>query len=88
MKNSENNNIGVMLSVGNIVVDTHNNKKYRVVAIVNNEITLCEMDIPNFSLSLVDREVLFSLIVKNEFLIEINEPFPRARSGAGHCRPE
>lgn len=65
----------IMLTVGNVIIDEANNKKYRVVAIVNNEITLCEMEIANFSLSLVSRETLFSLIIKNELLIEKSEPF-------------
>ena len=51
MKNSENN---IMLSVGDIVVDNKLNKKYRVVAIVNDEVTLCEMETTKFSLSLLN----------------------------------
>ena len=38
MKNNVNDNSKIMLSVGSIVVDEQNNKKYRVVAIVNKAI--------------------------------------------------
>ena len=39
----------IMLTVGNVIIDESNNKKYRVVAIVKDEITLCEMNISSFS---------------------------------------
>ena len=62
------NNTNIMLSVGNIILDTKSNKKYRVVAIVNDEITLCEMDTTKFRLSLINVKTLFSLIASEELI--------------------
>ena len=49
------NGINVMLSVGDIVVDNKGGKKHRVVAIVGNEITLCEMGIIQIVISLIKK---------------------------------
>lgn len=72
MKNSEDN---IMLSVGDIVIDNKSNKKYRVVAIVNEEITLCEMEVTNLSFSLLNKKTLFSLILSGDVLVEKEERF-------------
>lgn len=69
------NNINIMLSVGNIITDNQSNKQYRVVAMVNNEITLCEMNTTKFSLSLINKETLFSLIINNELTMNQTESF-------------
>ena len=60
----------IMLTIGNVIIDENNNKKYRVVAIVKDEITLCEMDITSFSLSIIDVKTLLSLISNGEIHIE------------------
>ena len=60
----------IMLTVGNVIIDESNNKKYRVVAIVKDEITLCEMNVSNFSLTLIDKPTLFSLISSGEFSVQ------------------
>ena len=60
----------IILTVGNIIMDECNNKKYRVIAIVKNEITLCEMSVTNFSLSIIDYSTLFSLISKDEIILQ------------------
>lgn len=63
----------IMLTIGDIIIDKTNDKKYRVVAIVNNEITLCEMNISNFSLSLISMNTLMSLILNEEILLDKEE---------------
>lgn len=65
----------IMLSVGNIIIDENNGKKYRVIAIVNDDITLCEMETTKFLLSLLNKTVLFSLITSKELSIYSDEPF-------------
>lgn len=75
MKNGESNNINVMLSIGDIVIDNKSNKKHRIVAIVNNEITLCEMEITSLSLSLLDKKTLFSLILTEDIIVQKEESF-------------
>lgn len=69
MNNFEN----VMLSVGDIVIDNKSNKKHRVVAIVNNEITLCEMGITQFVLTLIGKETLFNLVELGDLLVQKEE---------------
>lgn len=59
-----------MLSVGNVIIDEPNDKQYRVVAIVNEEVTLCEMNISSFELTLMNIKTLFSLIATEELNIE------------------
>ena len=63
------NNTNIMLSVGNVILDINSNKKYRVVAIVNDEVTLCEMDTSKFILSLINLETLFFFVASGEFTI-------------------
>ena len=75
MKNNESNNMNVMLSIGDIVIDNKSNKKHRIVAIVNNEITLCEMEITSLSLSLLDKKTLFSLILTEDIIVQKEESF-------------
>ena len=60
----------IMLTIGNVIIDENNNKKYRVIAIVKDEITLCEMEVTNFSLSIIDKSTLFSLVLKDEIIIQ------------------
>ena len=62
----------ITLTVGNVIIDETNNKKYRVIAIVKDEITLCEMNVTNFSLSIINKTALFSLITSGELII-VNE---------------
>lgn len=64
----------VMLSVGNIVIDNTSGKQYRVVAMVKDEITLCEMKTTKFSLTLISKESLFSLVSSGDFIIHKEEP--------------
>ncbi|MBQ8626892.1 MAG: transposase family protein [Agathobacter sp.] len=63
----------IMLTIGNVIIDENNNKKYRVIAIVKDEITLCEMNINNFSLIVIDKVTLFSLISSGEFYMQNQE---------------
>ena len=65
--------MGKLLSIGSIVSDLKNRKRYRVVAIAENNITLCEMDIEQFSLSQIDKKVLFSLLFSDELAITEEE---------------
>lgn len=67
--------MNLKLSVGNIIIDTNLNKKYRVIAIVDKEITLCEMNTSKFNLLLMEFEVLFSLINDKDFQVQIEEAF-------------
>lgn len=69
------NGINVMLSVGDIVVDNKGGKKHRVVAIVNDEITLCEMGISQFVLTLLNKETLFNLVDIGDLAIQKDEIF-------------
>ena len=62
-----------MLTVGNVIIDEVNNKKYRVVAIVKDEITLCEMNISSFSLSIINKNTLFSLISNGDLIVTNEE---------------
>jgi transposase InsO family protein len=59
-----------MLTVGNVIIDENNNKQYRVIAIVKDEITLCEMNVTNFSLSIIDIRTLLSLVSNGDIRIE------------------
>lgn len=63
----------IMLTVGNVIIDENNNKKYRVVAIVKDEITLCEMNVSYFSLSIINKNTLISLVLNNELNIATEE---------------
>ena len=65
MKNNEN----IMLSVGDIIVDNKINKKYRIVAIVNDGVTLCEMEIQSLNLSVINKITLFELISNKELYV-------------------
>ena len=63
----------IMLSIGNIIIDEQTNKKYRVVAIVNNEITLCEMETSKFCLVLMSAQIVLSLIGNNDLRVKNEE---------------
>lgn len=67
--------MNIMLTVGNIIIDESNEKRYRVVAIVNDEVTLCEMDTSKFSLSLLNKQTLFELVGNGELEIEKEDIF-------------
>lgn len=60
----------IMLTVGNVIIDEDKNKQYRVVAVVKDEITLCEMNVSYFALSIVQQSTLFSLIMAGEVLLK------------------
>lgn len=67
--------MNIMLTVGNVIIDDAKNKQYRVIAIVNDEITLCEMNTTKFSLSLLNKSTLFSLIINDELILTSDEVF-------------
>ncbi len=56
----------IMLTVGNVIIDENNNKKYRVIAIIKNEITLCEMYTTVFVLIQIDMNTFINLLSNNE----------------------
>ena len=60
----------MILAVGNVIIYENNIKQYRVIAIVKDEITLCEMNVTNFSLSIIDIKTLLSLVSNGEIRIE------------------
>ena len=62
-----------LLSVGDIIIDINKQAKYRVVAIVNDEITLCDMNTTKFKLTLMDKTTLMVLIASGD-LIKEREP--------------
>lgn len=51
-----------ILSIGNIIVDFKKDKQYRIIAIVDNVLTLCEMNTMKFNLIQIDQTVLLTLI--------------------------
>ena len=59
----------IMLTVGNVIIDENNNKKYRVIAIIKNEITLCEMYTTVFVLRQIDMNTFINLLFNNELNI-------------------
>ena len=65
--------MGTKLSIGSIVVDKNNNKRFRVIAIVDNEITICEMDINKLLLSSIYTETLLQFVSDGEMYIEYEE---------------
>ena len=65
----------ILLSVSNILVDTHKNTKYRIVAIVNNDVTLCQLDTSKLELLLVNKSKLLSLIATGQIVVDKPEPF-------------
>lgn len=67
------NKMGTKLSIGSIVVDKNNNKRFRVIAIVDNEITICEMDINKLLLSSIYTETLLQFVSDGEMYIEYEE---------------
>ena len=70
-----------MLTIGTLIIDEVHNKRYRVVAIVGDDITLCEMDIKTFSLTLFSKDTLFGLTCNNELILrnEENNIFDEAK---------
>ena len=67
------NNRNFTLSIGNIVIDKQNNKRHRVVAIVNDEITLCEMDTNKLLLSSVYTGTILQFVSDGEMYIDNDE---------------
>lgn len=67
--------MNIMLTVGTIIIDETHNKKYRTVAIVNDEITLCEMETSKFSLSLISKDTLLKLVVSEDLFLKNEELF-------------
>ena len=65
----------IALSVGIIIIDETNNKKYRVIAIVKDEITLCEMNITALSLSVLNMQTLLTLMADQKFSIYDDEKY-------------
>lgn len=65
--------MSIMLTVGNVIIDEPNNKQYRVVAIVKDEVTLCEMGTSYFSLSVLSIATLCSLISTGDLLVKEEE---------------
>lgn len=63
----------ITLTIGTIVIDKNNNKQYRVVAIVGDDITLCELNIKKFSLTQFSKNTLINLIYNDEIFIQNEE---------------
>lgn len=62
-----------LLSVGNIIYDKKNATKYRIIAIVCGNITLCEMQITKFNLIQIDVVSILDLIKLDELTIMHDE---------------
>ena len=67
--------MNITLTVGNVIIDEDNNKQYRVIAIVKDEITICEMNITSLSLSILKMQTLLSLIADGNFTIYDEEKY-------------
>lgn len=63
-----------VLSVGLILRDVNSNKMYRIIAIMQSEITLCEMNIKSLSLSLANKKSIMNLIADEELIVESDSP--------------
>lgn len=60
-----------ILSVGDILFDNAHNTRYRVIAIIDNLVTLCEMDTTKFVLSQLELSLLIGLLTSKELNKEI-----------------
>lgn len=56
----------VLFSIGDIIRDKQQNTRYRIIAIVENYATLCEMDTTKFLLSQIENETLIRLLSSDE----------------------
>lgn len=65
----------ILLSVGDILTDTNKQSQYRIVAIVNDNVTLCEMHTTKFSLSIMDKNTIVLLLEDNQLIKEEDDPF-------------
>lgn len=63
----------IKLTIGDIIVDTENNQQYRVICILNEEITLCKLNITHLEISSVNKVTLFSLILGERMTIKKDE---------------
>ena len=61
------------ISVGNVIRDKSKNTRYRVIAIVNQLVTLCEMDTTKFILSQVHYNTVNELQMSNDLTIDASE---------------
>ena len=61
-----------ILQVGDVIVDYTENTKYRVIAIQNDVIVLCEMDIDKLSLIDYNLNIALELIAQNQ--LEVQRP--------------
>lgn len=58
------------LSVGMILLTRDNSKRYRVIAIMADNIVLCEMDITKLNLLAYDSRVIINMMANNDFTVE------------------
>lgn len=63
----------VLISVGMILADPKENKRYRVIAITSESIVLCEMDISTFELIEEDKDELLDMLLDEQVVIETEE---------------
>lgn len=66
-------NNSTIIAVGNIVRDIKNGTRYRVIAIVNNFITLCEMDIKQLRILTQDIRTIVNLVNDKSLILENDE---------------
>ena len=63
----------VIFSVGTIIKDKKFGVRYRIISIVNNTATACEMDISRFILSQIDNLTLIDLLSSGEIKTDTEE---------------
>ena len=64
-----------ILSLGDMIIDTEKSSKYRVIAIWNDEVTLCQLEVSTLVLQLMDYKLLFSLVEMGRLQIAHEERF-------------
>jgi len=59
-----------IIAVGNIVTDVQKGTKYRIIAIINNEVILCEMEVTKFNLYCHSLSIIVDLLSSGQLLFE------------------
>ena len=63
-----------IISIGNIIIDLNNEKKYRIVSTATKETIICEMNTSKLKITAIDTLVLIDLIDNNFFDLDVDEP--------------
>ena len=65
----------VLISVGDIIIDTTSKNRYRVISIIDTEITLCEMDITKLKLHKHNITSIMNLLSEGTLCVDREEVF-------------